>query len=254
MHAIESMKTQKIEGLVASHQDQEFDLPRAYSREQIPVRCQQISRPKTARKFTHLKSIANEIPPYNEELNVCIQIGNNCVRAIKPRRMIPGKSAEPYAIRAALGWGIISAVTESDSATDGVVNAGCHNIATRELGSDKQQLNQFVLPESYKEVMTPLSVKRMFEQDFSETQTNDKPMSQEDIKFMKITKDSIHITNDGHYGMKLPLREENVDLPCNRKSAEACLTQLKRRFDKSQGRLRFLYGRHAREGICRKIP
>ena len=58
-------------------------------------------------------------------------------------------------------------------------------------------------------------------------------MSQEDIKFLKITKDGIHLIEDGHYEMPLPLRDEKVDLPRNKKLAEIRLKHLQRRFDKS---------------------
>ena len=73
----------------------------------------------------------------------------------------------------------------------------------------------------------------MFERYFSETRVHEKPLSQENIKFPKITKDGIHLTETGHYEMPLPLRDEKVDLPRNKKLAEIRLKCLKRRFDKS---------------------
>ena len=69
----------------------------------------------------------------------------------------------------------------------------------------------------------------MFEQDFAETQDLNLTMSQEDLKFMNITVGGIHKADNGHYEIPLPLRDENVRLPCNRKLAEARLKQFKRR-------------------------
>ena len=236
MHAIESVKTQKIEGLVVCRHDKEVDipLPKAYTREQIPIRREQIPRPEMARKFKHLNSIAEKIPPYNEALKVGLLISNNCVRAIKPRVIVPGKSAEPYAILTSLGWCVIGASADGKVSTDdNVAFAGCHRIATREISGDNKTPMEFVMPVKCNEVMTPLAVQRMFEMDFSETKVNEKPMSQDDIIFMKITTSGIHTTNDGHYEMPLPLRDDTVVLPCNRKLAEIRLSHLKRRFDRS---------------------
>ena len=78
--------------------------------------------------------------------------------------------------------------------------------------------------------MIPLTIKRMFEQDFSENQETNLAMSQEDLKFMKITTDGIHKVDNRHYEVPLPLRDENVYLPCNGKPAETRLKQLRKRF------------------------
>ncbi|KAK3719598.1 hypothetical protein QZH41_015732, partial [Actinostola sp. cb2023] len=73
----------------------------------------------------------------------------------------------------------------------------------------------------------------MFERDFSETQFPDKPLSQYDIKFMKITTEGIHQTDDNHYEIPLPLRQEQLNLPSNRPMVEKRLSQLKNRFERN---------------------
>ena len=78
--------------------------------------------------------------------------------------------------------------------------------------------------------MAPSAIKKMFEQDFSEPQDANLAMSQENLKFMNITSNGIHKADDGHYEIPLPLRKENVRLPCSyKKHAEARLNQLSRR-------------------------
>ncbi|KAK3727739.1 hypothetical protein QZH41_005198 [Actinostola sp. cb2023] len=105
MHAVESVNTQRIDGLVVSRHDKqvEISLPKSYSRYQIPARREQIPRPEGAQQWKHLRHIAKKIPPYREDLKIGILIGNNCVQAIKPRDVIPGKPKDPYAVRTALG-------------------------------------------------------------------------------------------------------------------------------------------------------
>ena len=56
----------------------------------------------------------------------------------------------------------------------------------------KNSTGVFVPLQSCKEILAPLSIKRMFEQDFAETQDLNLTMSQEDLKFMNITVGGIH--------------------------------------------------------------
>ena len=84
----------------------EIPLPRTYTRDIIPS----IPTPETARKWTHLKRIADQLTPYKEDLDVSLLLGINCARAIKPREVIPGNDDDPYAQRTTLGWGIIGMV------------------------------------------------------------------------------------------------------------------------------------------------
>ena len=60
----------------------------------------------------------------------------------------------------------------------------------------------------------------MFEQKFSKRKKN-KPVSVEDRKFLDITKRDAHVIDDGHYEIPLTFRDDNTELPCNRKMAES---------------------------------
>ena len=139
MHAVENIDTQKIEGLIVSRFDGQVDipLPKAYTRNLIPGLRGQIPRPETARKYEHLKTIADEIPPYDEQLSIGLLIGNNCARALKPRSVVPGKSNDPYAIRTILGWGVVGAKGHGNR-TDGTgERAECYCTATKEVGNEE---------------------------------------------------------------------------------------------------------------------
>lgn len=54
----------------------------------------------------------------------------------------------------------------------------------------------------------------------------DRPISIGDRKFLDITSNGIHVTEDGHYEILLPFRNKNVELPYNRKMAKARLNTL----------------------------
>lgn len=69
--------------------------------------------PETARMWTLLKRIRDQLTPYKEDLDVSSVLGIKCARAIKPREVIPGNEDDPYAQRTALIWGIFRMVERS---------------------------------------------------------------------------------------------------------------------------------------------
>ena len=141
MHAVENINTTKINGLIVSRHDKlvKIDLPKLYRRDQIPARKEQIPRPETAQAWKHLRPIANKIPVYYQDLKVGVLIGNNCVQAIKPREVIPGRPRDPYAIRTALGWGLIGApLSNSENEVENtIICSECFRITTKETGVEE---------------------------------------------------------------------------------------------------------------------
>ena len=146
--------------------------------------------------------------------------------------MIPGRPGDPYAIRTALGCGLIGASLPSSKpeTDDVIISADCFRITTKEIGLEEIPARSFIQPVQHKEVINPFAVSKMFEQDFSEGEGHDKPLSQEDKKFLQKMKEGIHLTEDDHYEMPFPFRQDIIELPSNRRMAETRLHQLKRRF------------------------
>ena len=68
-----------------------------------------------------------------------------------------------------LGWGVVGAKGHGDGTNSIGERAECHRIATKEVGNE-QSTGLFVSLQSCKEILAPSSLKRMSEQDFSETQ------------------------------------------------------------------------------------
>ena len=103
-----------------------------YSREDISAKRGQIPRPETARNWPHLIPIADQLMPYREDIEVGLLIGTNCMRAIKPTEVIPGREDDPNAKKTALGWGFIGIVNPTKNERDGS-HCSCHRIASREV-------------------------------------------------------------------------------------------------------------------------
>ena len=87
MHGKNSIPAQKVEGLVVQKLDKEavIELPKAYSREAIPARRNQIPTPEIASKWSHLEKIKNQIPPIQDKVEVGLLIGCNCPKALLSR-------------------------------------------------------------------------------------------------------------------------------------------------------------------------
>ncbi|XP_063615371.1 uncharacterized protein LOC134788408, partial [Penaeus indicus] len=108
----ETIESTKTRGLIVCGKNEKIEiaLPVTYSRKNIPARHDQIPRPESVEGWPHLQRVANELMPYDRSVEVGLLIGLNCIRAIKPRELIPGKDDEPYARRTLLGWSIIGRV------------------------------------------------------------------------------------------------------------------------------------------------
>lgn len=227
--AEEDIISQKITGLVARGVNESTDirLPQTYTRDIIPAKRSQIPRPETARKWPHLKRIADNIMPYEENVDVALLLGINCARAIKPREIIPGNDDDPYAKRTALGWGVIGMVAPDTCESD--ESLGVNRTVTREVQFSPRKMCHFVLKTHVKEILNPAQVNRMFELDFGETKTEVHPLSYEDRSFMSKVSKGIHQRRDGHYEMPLPFKQEPITLPDNKGVALNRLIKLKRR-------------------------
>ena len=78
-------------------------------------------------------------------------------------------------------------------------------------------------------MFSPSDVSKMFTLDFNERQTDEKPLSVEDRRFLKIVREGVHQLEDGHYEMPLPMRSERVELLNSKELTMSRLMKLKRR-------------------------
>ena len=110
---------QQISGLEVKDYRREcvVKMPVTFSRV-VSASWLQIPKPEVAREWEHMKSIADSLTPYNPEPEISILIGNNCPKAIRPREIVADGDEEPYALRTALGWGLIGRVCKSSDRED----------------------------------------------------------------------------------------------------------------------------------------
>ena len=167
-------------------------LPRAYTRDEIPVNHDQIPTPEIVSRLEHLKEIANEIPDYNRDLDIGLLIGSNCPAALVPLKVVPNVGDGPFALKLNHSWTVSGPLQ-----------------VTTETSTNKVTLNRIVVREmeSIKEIVTPTSLLKMFELDFNKHSSKNLPEdlghSQEDRRFLKTVSNGIKLTS-GQYQIPLP--------------------------------------------------
>ena len=178
------VQARKISGLevLDYHRECVVKMPVAYTRELVSANRSQIRKPEVARKWQHLKPIADKLTPYHPDAEISILIGNNCPRVVRPREINVGEDDEPYAQRTGLGWGVTGRVCKSPVEENGDRGV-CNRVTASEVHSC------FAFSTKAKEIVDPGKVLR--ETDFVETSTKNKPYSVEDERFLRIPEDGV---------------------------------------------------------------
>ena len=68
-------------------------LPMMFKRDIIPGSH---SKASVARKWDHLRPIAEELMLYNASVEISLLIGNNCPSMVRPREVLVGSEDDPY--------------------------------------------------------------------------------------------------------------------------------------------------------------
>ena len=164
-----------------------IDLPPTYTRDSIPLDKEHIPTCETAKKWDHFKSITVKIPPLLD-IDIGLLIGYNCSNALVPRKVIAGKSNEPYAVKTDLGWSIVGSISPSSvSETTGF----CYRVSAREVP-----------------MMNPTDALNLLQSTFKDTIQNDKSacMYQDDIQSSGIQEKGTHTNEFGHLEISIPCK------------------------------------------------
>ncbi|XP_048048490.1 uncharacterized protein LOC125269604 isoform X1 [Megalobrama amblycephala] len=209
------VQSERVSGLqVRAYESDNFiELPPAYARDYIPVNRDHIPTCEIAKKWNHLLSIVDKVPPL-KDCEIGLLIGYNCPRLMAPREVIVGRDDEPFAVRTDLGWSIVGC--SSPHLDLPKESSLCHRLAAKELP-----------------LVTPTDVIRVLETDFKDINEEKMKVSQDDFLFLHKLKESIHKNKHGHFEIPLPFKERPV-LPSNKQLAMARLDHLKRRMSKDE--------------------
>ena len=235
-----SEETKAVDGLqVASSSFKDgrwISLPRAFTRNEFPVDCEEIATPGKIKKCEYLDEIAKEICQ-DDSMSVSLLIGANCKAALEPKRFIPSQGDGPYAVKTELGWCIVGPLSQSEAGG----NFTCNRIAVMEATSKQIGKHHFAVEDKIKETGIKDLLHKIYNADFidesnqshqiykSKLLCNTDELSWEDQQFLKIMDTSV-ARNGKHYQLPLPFRRDQVILHNNRRQAEKRLMTMKRRF------------------------
>lgn len=163
----------------------------------IPRDKSEIPTPEIAREFSHLKEIADQIPPLDQDANIELLIGRDAPELLKVR----------------------------DFRTDPKVPLGPKRSSNYEITTC---LNHFMIKEEYAggEQIAP-DVYR------TTTNNNEVSLSQEDRRFLEVMNHSIYKNDKGNWEMPLPFCSSNVSMPNNRSQVVSRLNSLLCSFKRS---------------------
>ncbi|CAG2219263.1 unnamed protein product [Mytilus edulis] len=205
----QTINTCAINGLQVSSLSMEHmvDLPKVYTKENLPVSKEHIPTRREIKKWTHLESV--DIPEIDADIG--IMIGNNVPDAYTPFNVCTGPSGSPHATKTRLGWILWNVIRDSSSFE-------VNRVHMQHEGCDETQLNL---------LMQSINL------DFPERMTEDKRENSIDDKiFMQQVESSIHLENQ-HYCIALPFRDQDVVFPNNSVQGIKRLNGLRHKFAKN---------------------
>ncbi|KAK3749126.1 hypothetical protein QZH41_001121 [Actinostola sp. cb2023] len=236
----------RVSGLIVRsiQNGNESELPTLVECDGIPEDKTEIPTPELARRFAHLRDIADEIPPADSSASIHILLGRDAPELLKVRAFKNGPRGAPWAQKLLLGW------TVSGQACLDHVNGPVHIQARQTKVSGEKEKSMNVIHtdnqgepsldgEEYDIIPCPNKVKltdsltqrytASLKDDVFHTERSDNEviLSCEDRKFLEIMKDGIHKNDDsGNWEMPLPFRRQDVSMPNNRTQAEYRLASL----------------------------
>ena len=181
-----------------------FDLPKVYTRTELPISMQNVAASDDVAKWPHLRDIQL---PNLEGQKVMLLIGQDVPEAMICHETRQGAKGAPYAVRTPFGWTV-----------NGPLNAN----------GDCKAYSSFISTE----VKLDSQVERFWKLEGREMLASDEAeMSVNDLKATSVWNETICL-KDGHYEVAIPFKHRPLRLPDNRQIAEERLNSLCRRLER----------------------
>jgi hypothetical protein len=196
-------------------------LPVVYARENLPINSDNIATCDDLSCWPHLQGI--DLPAADTD-QVLLLIGQDAPEVLVPREVLRGGRNEPYATKTLLGWTLNGPMKQNRQ-----INSVASNFITA------YQPNDELLHEQ---------VERFWKLESSGIVDDTQCMSVNDKRVLQTWRETADF-KDGHYEFGIPFKQQDPNLPDNRKMAESRLKSLGRKLDKNH-ELKVKYA----EGIC----
>ncbi|KAK3096683.1 hypothetical protein FSP39_002345 [Pinctada imbricata] len=189
---------------------EQLTLPTLTECQFIPNNRKEIPTRNVAQNYSHLKPIAEHIPPIDDNAHILLLIGRDLSAALHIEDQRIGLPYQPFAQKLKLGWVIIG-----ESCLDGSHIPSTVNTMKTYVQSNGR--TSFLEPcSSHFHVSFTNTEKSLFQ---VTKQDNKIGMSYEDKQFMHIMEDEMHLDDDNHWVAPLPFKQQRPSLPNNRTQA-----------------------------------
>ncbi|XP_074649414.1 uncharacterized protein LOC141904651 [Tubulanus polymorphus] len=211
------------------------ELTNVFSRPSLPMSEKDIPRQSDLNGYSYLSGVVlADVNAY-----VGLIVGNDNHHVLEPLEVISSTNGGPHAVKTIFGWAVNGPLGGSTCVT----NKMAFSINRNEDRRDSELTRQFQL---------------YCDLEFNDRISDDtKCMSQEDKRALEIMESSVTLTDDKHYQIDLPFRDEQINMPNNRALALHRLKSLKKRFLSDPMLLKeyadFL-DNMIKSGFCEKVP
>lgn len=186
-----------------------YDLPVVYTQRQMPVSTANVVTKEDIKQWTYMCQI--DLPKIDAEVDLLI--GMDASKFHEPWEVVNSQGEGPYATKTLLGWVV------------GGSNENC---------CDKLQAHSHSIVNRTSVLTLESLLEKQYEHDFKDFNKDEKEeLSQDDKRFLQIMEESVKFEN-GHYSLRLPFKNPNVDLPNNRCVAQQRLSGLKRKMERNE--------------------
>ena len=155
MHGQSLITTTVVDDLVITDMQGNIplEMPRCYTRMEIPVTTEQIPTPEVVKRWDHLQEVAEKMPAFMSNVEIGMLIDSNCPLALEPLEVVPSKGEGPYAMRLRHGWTLSGPLQVKNRSYPGTISS--HRITVQEM-------------ESVKEIVSHQAIQQMFQLDLND--------------------------------------------------------------------------------------
>ena len=229
LNSMETSQCSAVDNLVVTaipehqnrYQSKSFRLPTCYTQDAFPIDVNDIPSPVSLSHWPHLARVSKFLHKHEDSpLPIGLLIGANCPKVLEPHEVILSQDNGPYAFRSCLGWCIVGPVNSEKSAAKSIkCNTTVVRVPVKDASTNDVATHHFAIANTVKECVITSQLNEMYMHDFNEVQPEKKALSGEDIEFLRQMDEGIMKEDNGHYGLPLPFRNLNVNMPNNRAQA-----------------------------------
>ena len=210
-------------------EDCSVQLPVVYSQKELPFDRNDVPSEEYLAQWDHLSRV-NESLREQGDIPVGLLIGRNCPLSLEPLEVIPSQGPSPYAYRTRLGWLVGDAADRSSDIPESTVKVNFNRCfwPAKDIVTGQSSRVCFNVINEIRDLDLEQSLKRAWESDTTEENSEMMALSFEDRRFLEIMKTNIRMV-DGHYELPLPFRKDEPQMPCNRNQAVKRINSVKKR-------------------------